>query len=66
MKSNLDNVLLIALADDALDTFVFGEPFYFEETKADTKEPKNVRDAFDLLVLDYWKKTKDERRNVFG
>ena len=60
MKSNLDNVLLIALADDALDTFVVGEPFYFEETKADTKEPQNVRDAFDLLVLDYWKKTKDE------
>jgi hypothetical protein len=60
MKNNSDNVLLIALADDALDKFVVGEPFYFEEAKADTKEPQNVRDAFDLLVLDYWKKTKDE------
>lgn len=31
-----------------------------QEAKADTKEPQNVRDAFDLLVLDYWKRTKDE------
>jgi hypothetical protein len=60
MKNNLDNVLLIALADDALDKFIVGEPFYFEEAKADTKEPQNVRDAFDLLVLDYWTKTRDE------
>lgn len=61
MKDNLDNILLIALADDALDKFIVGEPFYFLEAKADTKEPQNVRDAFDLLVLDYWKKAKDDK-----
>ncbi|SET27162.1 hypothetical protein [Pseudomonas graminis] len=60
MTDNLDNVLLVALADDALDKFIVGEPFYFVEAKTDTKEPQNVRDAFDLLVLDYWTKTKNE------
>ena len=61
MKDNLDNVLLIALADDALDKFIVGEPFYFLEAKTDTQEPQNVRAAFDLLVLDYWNKTNDEK-----
>lgn len=60
MTDNLDNVLLIALADGALDKFIVGEPFYFQEAKVDTKEPQNVMAAFDLLVLDYWTKTKDE------
>lgn len=60
MKNNLDNVLLIALSDDALDKFIVGEPFYFQEAKTDTDEPQNVIAAFDLLVLNYWTKTKDE------
>ncbi|WP_268796897.1 hypothetical protein [Pseudomonas huanghezhanensis] len=60
MTDSLDNVLLIALADGALDKFIVGEPFYFQEAKADTKEPQNVHNAFDLLVLDYWIRTKDE------
>jgi hypothetical protein len=59
MTDNLDNVLLIALADGALDKFIVGEPFYFQEAKVDTQEPQNVMAAFDL-VLDYWTKTKDE------
>lgn len=59
MTDSLDNVLLIALADDALDKFIVGEPFYFQEAKVDTQEPQNVMAAFDL-VLDYWMRTKDE------
>jgi hypothetical protein len=61
MKDNLDNVLIIALAEHALDKFIVGEPFYFQEAKTDTAEPQNVMAAFDLLVLDYWTKTKDEK-----
>ncbi|MEN4748795.1 hypothetical protein ABEH28_03280 [Pseudomonas sp. Ps21-P2] len=59
MTDNLDNVLLIALADGALDKFIVGEPFYFQEAKVDTQEPQNVMAAFNL-VLDYWMRTKDE------
>jgi hypothetical protein len=60
MTDNLDNVLLIALVDGALDKFIVGEPFYFQEAKRDTDEPQNVRAAFNLLVLEYWTKTKDK------
>ncbi|WP_369319855.1 hypothetical protein [Pseudomonas sp. W2Oct36] len=59
MTDNLDNVLLIALADGPLDKFIVGEPFYFQEAKVDTQEPQNVMAAFNL-VLDYWMRTKDE------
>jgi hypothetical protein len=59
MTDNLDNVLLIALEDGALDKFIVGEPFYFQEAKVDNQEPQNVMAAFNL-VLDYWMRTKDE------
>ncbi|MCW1247669.1 hypothetical protein OC610_24855 [Pseudomonas sp. SAICEU22] len=59
MSANLDNVLLLALANDELDKFLVGEPFYFQEAKNDNAEPQNVVAAFDQLVLRYWQQTHD-------
>ncbi len=59
MSANLDNVLLLALANDELDKFLVGEPFYFQEAKNDNEEPQNIVAAFDLLVLRYWQQTRD-------
>ncbi|UVM50327.1 MULTISPECIES: hypothetical protein [unclassified Pseudomonas] len=59
MSTNLDNVLLLALAYDELDKFLVGEPFYFQEAKNDYDEPQNIVVAFDLLVLRYWLQTRD-------
>ena len=50
MSANLDNVLLLALANDELDKFLVGEPFYFQEAKSDNDEPQNIVAAFDLLL----------------
>lgn len=47
MSANLDNVLLLALANDELDKFLVGEPFYFQEAKNDYEEPQNIVAAFD-------------------
>ncbi|MCK1787784.1 hypothetical protein L9Z73_26680 [Pseudomonas sp. TNT11] len=59
MSANLDNVLLLALANDELDKFLVGEPFYFQEAKSDNDEPQNIVAAFDLLLLRYWQETHD-------
>ncbi|WP_443696762.1 hypothetical protein [Pseudomonas sp.] len=59
MSANLDNVLLLALANDELDKFLVGEPFYFQEAKSDNDEPQNIVAAFDLLLLRYWQQTHD-------
>lgn len=53
------NVLSLALANDELDRFLIGEPFYFLETKDDHDEPQNVVVAFDLLILHHWQETRD-------
>jgi len=58
MSANLDNVLLLALANDEWDKFLVGEPIYFQEAKSDNDEPQNVVAAFDLL-LHYWQQTHD-------
>ena len=59
MSANLDNVLQLALANNDLDKFLVGEPFYFQEAKSDNDEPQNVVAAFDLLVVRYWQETRD-------
>ena len=59
MSATLDNVLLLALANDELDKFLVGEPFYFQVAKNDYEEPQNIVAAFDLLVLRYWQQTLD-------
>lgn len=59
MSSNPDNVLQLALANDELEKFIVGEPFYFQEAKADNEEPQNVIAAFDQLVLPHWLQTRD-------
>ncbi|AUM72583.1 hypothetical protein [Pseudomonas fluorescens] len=59
MSANLDNVLLLALANDELDKFLVGEPFYFQEARNDNEEPQNIVAAFDSLVLPYWQQTRD-------
>jgi len=59
MNNPLDNVLQLALANDELDKFLVGEPFYFLEAKVDNDEPQNVVAAFDQLVLPYWRQTHD-------
>ncbi|MFL6965444.1 MULTISPECIES: hypothetical protein [Pseudomonas] len=59
--ASLDNVLLLALANDELDKFLVGEPFYFQEAKNDNAEPQNVVAAFDQLVLRYWQQTHDSQ-----
>ncbi|UXY50417.1 hypothetical protein [Pseudomonas tohonis] len=59
MNQKLDNVLLLALANDELDRFLVGEPFYFLEARSDNDEPQNVVAAFDQLVVPYWRETRD-------
>lgn len=59
MAVNQDGVLALALAHDELDRFLVGEPFYFFETKDDNDDPQNVVVAFDLLLLPYWRETRD-------
>ncbi|MGE8100865.1 hypothetical protein [Pseudomonas fluorescens] len=59
MSTHPENVLLLALANDELDKFLVGEPFYFQEAKNDYEEPQNIFVAFDLLVLRYWQQTRD-------
>jgi hypothetical protein len=59
MSTRQDNVLLLALANDELDKFLVGEPFYFLEAKNDNDEPQNVVAAFDQLLVPYWRETRD-------
>jgi hypothetical protein len=59
--ASLDNVLQLALANDALDRFLVAEPFYFQEARNDNAEPQNVVAAFDQLVLRYWQQTHDSQ-----
>jgi hypothetical protein len=59
MSKNLDNVLLLALANNELEKFIVGEPFYFQEAKNDNDEPQNVIAAFNQLVLRYWLDSRD-------
>lgn len=59
MSTRQDNVLLLALANDELDKFLVGEPFYFLEAKNDNDEPQNVVAAFDQLLVPYWCETRD-------
>lgn len=59
MSKNLDNVLLLALANNELEKFIVGEPFYFQEAKNDNDEPQNVIAAFNQLVLQYWLDSRD-------
>lgn len=59
MSMNPDNVLTLALANDELDRFLVGEPFYFLEARSDNEEPQNVSQAFDQLLMPYWRATHD-------
>lgn len=59
MSNHQDNVLQLALNHNDLDKFIVGEPFYFQEAKADNEEPQNVAAAFDQLVMRYWLQTHD-------
>ncbi|MBC3373015.1 hypothetical protein HU762_03585 [Pseudomonas sp. SWRI92] len=59
MSNPQDNVLLLALANDELDKFLVGEPFYFLEAKTDNDEPQNVVAAFDQLIMPHWRQTHD-------
>ncbi|MFU6239489.1 hypothetical protein ACM8AE_03250 [Pseudomonas paraeruginosa] len=59
MSMNPDNVLTLALANDELDRFLVGEPFYFLEARSDNEEPQNVSQAFDQLLMPYWRATRD-------
>lgn len=57
--TDTNNVLRLALANDELDKFIVGEPFYFLEANAQNDEPQNVTQAFDQLVVPYWRETHD-------
>lgn len=59
MTYDPNNVLALALANDELDKFLVGEPFYFLETKDENDEPQNVPVAFKLLILPYWREIGD-------
>lgn len=59
MSEGQNNVLALALANNELDKFLVGEPFYFFETKDDNDDPQNVVVAFDLLILPYWREACD-------
>lgn len=61
MSHGQDDVLLLALANNELDKFLIGEPFYFQEAITDNDEPQNVIAAFDLLILRHWRGTSDIR-----
>jgi hypothetical protein len=54
-----DDPIAQILANDELDKFLVGEPFYFLETKNDNDEPQNVVAAFDQLLVPYWCETRD-------
>lgn len=55
MSYHQNNVLFLALANNELDKFLVGEPYYFIETKDDNDEPQNVITAFKLLFMPYWR-----------
>lgn len=59
MISTHDDILVRAIANNELEKFMIGEPPYFFEAKCDNEEPQNVSQAFDSLVVPYWKRTKD-------
>lgn len=59
MISTASNVLLEAIFNNELDKFLAGEPPYFFDAKNDNQEPQNVSQAFDSLIIPYWKLTKD-------
>lgn len=54
-----DDPIAQILANDELDKFLVGEPFYFLGTKNDNDEPQNVVAAFDQLLVPYWRETHD-------
>jgi len=59
MTSITDNILTRAIANNKLEKFLVGEPPYFFDAKCDNEEPQNVSQAFDSLVIPYWRETKD-------
>lgn len=63
MSHGQDDVLLLALANNELDKFLIGEPFYFQEAITDNDEPQNVIAAFDLLIASL---ARDIRHQVRG
>jgi hypothetical protein len=58
---NIDKfqILYDALNKNNLDSFLLGLPPYFFESKTDNNEPQNIPQAFDLLIIPYWKKEKN-------
>ncbi|MFY1665685.1 hypothetical protein [Pseudomonas sp. Pseu.R1] len=56
-----DNILQLALTNNALEKFIVGEPPYFQKGKTDNEEPQNVMGAFDQLVVRHWRETHDAR-----
>lgn len=59
MNSAATNSLVRAISNNDLMKFLVGEPPYFFEAKSENEEPQNVSQAFDSLVVPYWKHTKD-------
>ena len=54
-----NDILVRAIASNELEKFLIGEPPYFLEAKNDNEEPQNVSQAFDSLIIPYWKRTKN-------
>jgi hypothetical protein len=61
MTTNRTDLLARALAKNELGKFMIGEGEYFYSVPNDNDEPQNISAAFDLVVLPYWKRTKDAR-----
>jgi hypothetical protein len=59
MNINKFQILYDALKNNSLDIFLLGLPPYFFESKTDNEEPQNIPQAFDLLIIPYWKKEKN-------
>jgi len=59
MSPTADYILVRAIERNELDKLLVGEPPYFFDAKSDNEEPQNVTQAFDVLVVPYWKRTKN-------
>jgi hypothetical protein len=54
------DIILRAIANNEIEKFLAGESPYFFEVKNDNEEPQNVSQAFDSLIVPYWKLTRNE------
>jgi hypothetical protein len=59
-RGDSKNILEQAISNNELDKFLVGESPYFVESRNDNEEPQNVAQAFDQLVLPYWRHSSDK------